>query len=76
MEDALTNVVVASTVLLFFGFIVAFPHRFLHPFRGKAVHHDPFGMILFRTGACIPCIGGIRFLAIGLYQLLKHATHH
>ena len=74
MTDALTNLVVGSVMVLFFGFIVAFPHRFLHPFRGKTVHHDPFGIIIFRTCACIPCIGGIRFLAIGLYQLLKHAT--
>jgi len=53
----------------FGGLIAVLPHRFLHPFKGKAVHHSKSAMTFMRIGGSIVCIGGIRFVSIGLWAI-------
>lgn len=74
MDELLTNLVIGSVVLLFGGFIALLPHRYLHPFRGKAVHHPRFVMVFMRVCGSIVCLGGVRFVTSSLWALLRHTN--
>ncbi len=74
MDELLTNLVVGSVMLLFGGFIAFLPHRFLHPFKGKAVHHPKSAMVFMRVCGGIVCLGGIRFVTLSLWALLRHTS--
>jgi len=74
MDDLVTNLVVGLVMLLFGGFIADFPHRFLHPFKGKAVHHSKGPMMFMRVCGGIVCLGGIRFVAASVWVIMKHTS--
>ena len=68
-DEVLTNLVCGSIGLFLGGFIAVFPHRFLHPFKGKAVHHSRAGMTFMRIAGSIVCIGGIRLVSSSLWAI-------
>ena len=74
MEDILTNLAIGLVGLFFGGFLAVFPHRFLHPFKGKAVHHSTGTMTFMRVCGAIVCLGGIRFVSVSVWALLKHTS--
>ena len=74
MDELLTNLVVGSVMLLFGGVIAFVPHRFLHPFRGKGVHHPKSAMVFMRVCGGIVCLGGVRFVTSSLWPLLWHTN--
>jgi len=68
-NEIFTNLVVGPIMLLFGGFIAIWPHRFLHPFKGKAVHHAKTAMTFMRICGGIVCVGGIQFVVRSLWTL-------
>jgi hypothetical protein len=70
-DEMLTNLAAGSVMLLLGGFIAISPHRFLHPFKGKSVHHAKGAMTFMRVCGTIVCIGGIRFTLSGLWAIFN-----
>jgi hypothetical protein len=68
-DEVLTNLVNGSIMVCFGGFIAVLPHRFLHPFKGKAVPHSRAAMTFMRIGGSIVCLGGFRFVSISLWAI-------
>jgi len=56
-------------MLLFGGIIAISPHRFLHPFKGKTVHHAKGAMTFMRVCGSIVGFGGAKFILKSLWVL-------
>jgi len=70
-DEVLTNLAVGLTMVFFGGFLAILPHRFLHPFNGKAAHLSKAGSMFLRIGGFVVCSGGIRFVLISLWAIWK-----
>lgn len=77
MDDLLTNPPAALSlgvvVLLFGGFLAIYPHRFLHPFKGKlASAHSEGAMTFMRIAGGIVALGGARVILASVWVLMGH----
>ena len=77
MDDLLTNpsgaLVLGLVVLVFGGFLAVYPHRFLHPIKGKAAaNHSENAMTFMRVAGGIVALGGLRVVAASVWVLMGH----
>jgi ABC-type xylose transport system permease subunit len=68
-DEVLTDLTVGSIMALGGGFIAIFPHRFLHPYKGKTVYQSGTATTFMRICGGIVCFGGVQFISRGLWTL-------
>jgi hypothetical protein len=65
-----------GVIAIVFGLLIALnPYRFLHPFKGKSVHHPRRAMIFMRIAGGWVAIGGFWQVSKGIWLLFTHTQH-
>ena len=58
--------------LLFGGFLAFLPHRFMHPFKGKAAPHSEWLVMIMRVAGVAVGFGGLRLIFASAWILIGH----